>query len=322
MLNFCTLFDSVYLSRGMAMYESLQKHCNNFHLYVFAFDDACYRFFNSNKLPNITIISLQEFEDEELLAAKKTRSRGEYCWTCTPSTIRYILNHYHVDSCTYIDADLYFFSSPQVLINEIGDNSVMITEHRYTKEYDQTNTSGKYCVQFVLFKNDKRGQIVLEWWRNACLEWCYNRMEDGKFGDQKYLDDWCTRFEGVHELQHLGGGVAPWNMQQYTFFKEEGKTYGTEIASQSTFDVIFFHFHSLAFKSRHLFFFAPYYRRNGKSIYKYIFIPYIRQILLIRKKYTYIAQNETYQTEKIHAHYPFIERLYSICNFLLSKNKI
>ena len=217
MLNFCTLFDSVYLSRGMAMYESLQRNCTNFHLYIFAFDDVCYQFFYQRQFPNITVISLREFEDDKLLMVKQTRSRGEYCWTCTPATIMYVLNTYHVDSCTYVDADLYFFSSPQILLDEVGSDSILLTEHRYTAKYDQSATSGKYCVQFVYFKNDDKGRRALQWWRNACLKWCYNKQEDGKFGDQKYLDDWMTRFEGVHELQHLGGGVAPWNMQQYTF---------------------------------------------------------------------------------------------------------
>ena len=87
MLNFCTLFDSGYLSRGLAMYESLNRHCKDFHLYVFAFNDECFSVLKSLYLANMTVISLPEFEDEELLKVKPTRSRGEYCWTCSSSTI-------------------------------------------------------------------------------------------------------------------------------------------------------------------------------------------------------------------------------------------
>ena len=81
MMTFCTLFDSVYMSRGMAMYRSLCRQCENFHLYIFAFDDYCYDFFLCNNFKNVTVISLSEFEDQELLIAKENRTRGEYCWT-------------------------------------------------------------------------------------------------------------------------------------------------------------------------------------------------------------------------------------------------
>jgi hypothetical protein len=50
MLNFCTLFDSNYLSRGLALFESLKKTETNFHLYVVAFDNECYDYLkNLNK---------------------------------------------------------------------------------------------------------------------------------------------------------------------------------------------------------------------------------------------------------------------------------
>ena len=293
MLNFCTLFDSVYLSRGLAMYNSLSQHCKDFHLYVFAFNDECYSILQSLQLKNVTIISLSEFEDEELLKVKPIRTRAEYCWTCSSSTILYVLDHYKVDHCSYLDSDLYFFSSPQVLLDEMGTNSVLITPHRYTKQYDQSKKTGIYCVQFVTFKNNEQGRTVLEWWRNACLEWCYARYENGRFGDQKYLDYWPYLFEGVFVSQNLGGGVAPWNMQQYQFEQENGMIKGIELNTNKKFPVIFFHFHSFVFVSPDFFSPRPYYKRNDSSILL-LFKPYVKEIKQIRSKYPVIQTSELY----------------------------
>ena len=319
MMTFCTLFDSVYMSRGMAMYRSLCRQCENFHLYIFAFDDYCYDFFLCNNFKNVTVISLSEFEDQELLIAKENRTRGEYCWTCTPSIVLYVLDHYNVDSCTYIDADLFFFSSPQILIDEVGDSSVMITEHRYTKKYDQTKTSGKYCVQFVFFKNDKRARNVLQWWREACLEWCYNRQEDGKYGDQKYLDDWCVRFEGIHELQHLGGGVAPWNMQQYTFVSNKGRVYGIENRTKKTFNIVFYHYHALLFLSPVFFLFAAGYDKTIKGIYRFVFIPYNIEIQQIRREYPSINQKERFVKKEKWFHFSRFEKICCLWSLIVMK---
>jgi hypothetical protein len=240
---FCTLFDSHYFSRGVAMYESLASVCEDFHLYVFSFDDASLNALQSLKYAHMTVISLAEFEDDELLRVKPQRSIAEYCWTCTSSTILYVLKNYPVDQCTYLDADLFFFSSPAVLLKEMNEKSILITEHRYTAQYDKAKKSGTYCVQFISFKNDQHGMAALHWWRDRCLEWCYARLEDGKFGDQLYLEDWTRRFSGVHVLQHLGGGLAAWNIQQYNMTLQNGKPWGKEYSTGKEFPAVFYHFH-------------------------------------------------------------------------------
>ena len=172
--NYCTLFDSFYLTRGLALYESLKRYANNFHLYIFAFDRKAFEILEKLALKNVTVISLAEFEDDKLLEIKATRNQREYCWTCTPSTIKYCIENFMLDNCTYIDADLYFFANPNILIDEMLENnkSVMISEHRYTPKYNQTITSGKYCVQFMTFLNNSESMEVLNWWVEKCNDWC------------------------------------------------------------------------------------------------------------------------------------------------------
>jgi len=274
MYNFCTLFDTHYLSRGLTLYYSLVKHCEDFHLYIFAFNDTCFSLLNKLKLKNATIISLKEFEDEELLKVKPDRTIAEYCWTSTSSTILFVLEKYKVESCTYLDADLCFYSSPKPIFDELRDNSILLTEHRYTEQYNKKKKAGKYCVQFVTFKNDERGLKALRWWRERCLEWCFAYYEDGKFGDQLYLEDWTTRFEGVHVMQHLGGGLAAWNVQQYNFSLHDNKLIGKEKSSLNEFEVIFYHFHYLKFFSNGEVELGR--RYLSRDVHNYFYKPYIK----------------------------------------------
>lgn len=258
-LIFTTLFNSYYLPKGITMIESLSDHCDDFHLYVFAYDEKCYAYLQKQNYPNVTVLSLIQLEQyfPQLLDVKPSRMVTEYCWTTTAFTIKYCFENYNIDHCTYLDADLYFLANPRVLVEEMEDNDILITEHRYAPQYDQSYTSGKYCVQFLTARNNANGRRVIEWWKDACFEWCYNRDEDGKFGDQKYLDDWTTRFNGIHVLKHLGGGLAPWNVVQYDL---------------SQIDPVFYHFH---------------YFRSGKicRLYEYIFGPYKLQTEAIERFY-------------------------------------
>jgi hypothetical protein len=283
MLNFVTLFNSNYLSRGLLMYNSLHRYGLNFHLYVIAFDDITYNYFQKYPHENLTVISLTQFEDEKLLAIKSTRSAGEYCWTCTASTVLYAINTFKLDHCVYIDADMCFYSNPQSLFNEWGEKSVLITEHRYTPEYDQCEISGTYCVQFVGFKNDTDGMLALNYWRESCIDWCYARAENGKFGDQKYLDDWPIRFKNVHVLQHLGGGLAPWNMQQYNFRKENTKLIGKEISTGNEFEAVFFHFHGLKMYTDNIVSLTGETYEMNASVLELFYKPYVDSLIHISK---------------------------------------
>lgn len=225
------------------MYRSIEMHGNPFQLHVLCMDDVTYDVLGKLNLKNLNRIRLSDFETPELLKAKKDRTLAEYCWTCTASIIDYCLRITNAPQMTYVDSDLYFFSSPHFLVNELiqAGGSVSLTEHRYTQEYiKKSEQAGTYCVQFMTFKNDEYGKVALQWWIERCLEWCYARVEDGKFGDQKYLDDWLTRFQKVYVLRDFGAGIAPWNVQQ---FKIQKDTNG--LTCVNGHPLRFYHFHNL-----------------------------------------------------------------------------
>ncbi len=279
MLNFCTLFDSNYLSRGLALFESLKKTTTDFHLYVVAFDEECYDYLRKLNTKELTPVSLADFEDEKLKNVKPGRTTAEYCWTCTPSIILYCIQNFQLPSCTYVDADMIFYENPQILFDELNGKSILISEHRYTRDYDVSATHGIYCVQFMYFKNDQPGLHALTWWRDRCIEWCYAYLEDGKFGDQKYLDDWQERFPGVHVMQNQGGGLAPWNAQQYFIDDENGRIFLTNKQQGTRSPLIFYHFHGLKFYTDEKVACCDSLYELDKDVKSIIYFPYIRLLL-------------------------------------------
>lgn len=242
MMNFCTLFNSCYLQKGLATYLSLEKVAENFHLYVMAFDRECYDRLKSYHFKHLTVELLYDFETPELLAVKPTRNMAEYCWTCSAAITYHFLTKYQLPSITYLDADLYFINSPKVLFDEIGDASVGLSEHWFCYHNDR---AGRFCVQFVYFKNDEDGIKALEYWKNKCIEWCFARYEDGKYGDQTYIEDIYKKFNRVHVIQHRGCGLAMWNYKNYSFPNEK-----VLIFQGKEYPIIFFHFHGAKFINR------------------------------------------------------------------------
>jgi hypothetical protein len=243
MHHFCTYFDRNFLTKGLTLYRSLRSHSSrDFTFWVLCLDDFTHKTLTKLELLGLRPISMSEFEngDDELLNAKSNRSRVEYFFTCTPSLVLFVRRRNpEIETVTYMDADLFFFSDLEPIFSSFKSRSILIIPHRYPAEHRHLEQYGIYNVGLLSFRNDANGKECLEWWRARCLEWCYDRVEDGRFADQKYLDDWPQRFPNVMVLDHKGANLAPWNVFQYRVTQNDRHVL---IDGQ---ELIFYHFHRL-----------------------------------------------------------------------------
>jgi len=290
MRYFCTYFDHRYLPQGMALYHSLKEHCPSFHLWILCLSPEAYEILSRKSLDSVTLLRLEDVEngDDELLEAKNNRSLVEYYFTLSPTLPLYVLNHFtEVDIITYLDSDLYFFADPEPIFDEIGDNSVGIIAHRFPPRLKHKEVYGIYNVGWMSFRRDKNGLGCLEWYRDRCNEWCYDRVEEDRFADQKYLDRFEQLFQGVHVIQHKGANLAPWNVENYKITEKNGQIYADEQP------LIFFHFQGL--KKLTFFLYDPGfagYRTKFLSIVRNkIYFPYIKALEEIEYKFRVNARS-------------------------------
>jgi len=242
MYNFCTLFDQNYLLRGLTLYRSVAQHTPNFMFYVLCLDEKTYTTVSKLNQNNIQAIKLEEIEtwDTRLKQAKKNRSQVEYYFTLSPALPLFLLETYkEIEIITYLDADLFFYQSPESIYDELGEQSILIVEHRFSEHLSHKLIHGKFNVQYQSFRNDEQGKACLDRWHNQCLTWCYDRLENDKFADQKYLNEWPDLYENLVILQHKGAGLAPWNWSQYRIEIDNDEVYIDDN------HLIFYHFHGL-----------------------------------------------------------------------------
>lgn len=259
-IHFVTIFDRLFVAQGLALYHSLVRTKIDFTLWIICADSECHRILYNLRLANVSLLCLDILENRLLLAVKDKRSAREYFWTLTPWTIQWVFEaDRSVGTVTYVDADLYFLRSPQAILDEFirSDQSVLITQHSFSANYDQTATSGRYCVQFLSVKRFK-GENIIHWWRDKCLGWCYERHEDGLFGDQKYLEHFDSVFPGqVYTTGYDMRFQGPWNASTLPYS-----------------EAVVFHFHGLRMCKDNIFFLTEYIipRPTLESVY----VPYCR----------------------------------------------
>jgi hypothetical protein len=273
---YCTYFDRRYLTRGLALYRSLKRHVPEAELWVLALDQQTSAILEELELPELKVLTLATLEaaDRELAATRASRSTIEYYFTCTAPLLNYLLERLDPEEVvTYVDADLYFFSDPRTIFDELGSGSILLTEHRFPPELAHREIFGRYNVGLLCFRRNQTGLAAVRWWRERSIEWCYDRVEEGKFAEQRYLDQVPALFRETIVVQNPAAAVAPWN------WSTDGMTFSADRLLIGGEELITYHFHGLRPVTPWLYDLQlRYYGRMPRRLRRLLYGPYLSEI--------------------------------------------
>lgn len=273
--HFTTVVSSYYVYKFLAMQESLNQHCKNYQLFALCIDKQAYSILKRFNLKNVMLLKLSVLENDMLLAAKNSRNYHEYCWTLKPFILNYVMKVYKdTQYFAHLDSDLFFFSSPVQIINEAPMSSIFLTDHNNSDNFLHTyETSGIYNTGFVCCKNDSTSNLAVEWWLTKCLEKCciVADVQEGLYGDQRYVELWPKLFPDVHVVNSKGANVAQWNIEGFKINEISGKVY------VDNDNLIFYHFSGLSIISRNEFNLSTFFK-IGDNPARLIYMPYIKTL--------------------------------------------
>lgn len=237
---YVTHCDGNYVTRVVSLEDSLRKSGDSRTLYIIAHDQATRVQIESLKLKFSRVIELSQLERHypELRIAKMNRSRIEYIFCLTPFVISYAHLISGSPMVTYLDADLYFFKSPEYAMEGFSDHAnVSIIEHDFHPKFLYLREYGTFNVGWMTFRMQKDGNSTLDWWKSACIESTSTSVSKEVYADQKYLDEFSSQSNETEVNKKEGLNIAPWNIEHFL----EKNACEKEALS----NLVFFHFSGL-----------------------------------------------------------------------------
>jgi len=286
---YATVVSLEHVTMGLALAKLLNSF--NKKLSVFCIDKDAASILLENKFDNLEVFAPSDFEDESLKTVKHSRSKSEYCWTCKPYILNYLLKRFpELDWAVYLDSDMMIFNDPDLVLPKEED--VLLTPHNFSKEFKSfENDVGDFNAGYAAFKNNKNGLMAVSWWRNRCLEDCSAKPKNGFYGDQVYLDKLDKKFSFVKKNIHPGLNAAPWNILNKKISLEDG------ILSIGDAPMIIYHMQGLQFNNFGLINLYDGEIKIKKELKDLVYKPYLNNVMKVFN----LVDSQTYK--------PIIKRL-------------
>lgn len=182
------------------------------------------------------------------IKAKYRQKMDKLRWACKPLYINELIRRGY-EKVIYVDNDIFFYSSPQQIIDSLSENNILLTPHFYSASpiHDQNWLEANYRVGLYnagFIGVNKNAVDAMEWWASCCLYNVKKSAWRGLFDDQKYLDLIPIIYPKVSIAKHPGYNLAGWNMHRYEYSLQEDN----QVIINREQPVVFVHFAKMTFQ--------------------------------------------------------------------------
>ena len=179
--------------------------------------------------------------------------------TCIkPSYFKYLISkNDNLSTIIYFDPDIKIFNLLDSIEKELETNDILLTPHiLHPIGVDQLFPSenlflnyGIYNLGFIALNAKNNNSIdLLNWWEDKTMKMGYNRVCEGLFVDQLWINLVPIFFDKVKVMKEYGFNVAPWNLHERNEIKKINNQYYMKDKSK----LVFFHFSAYDFKNTKL----------------------------------------------------------------------
>lgn len=289
-----TICSNNYLAQAKTLGDSLFEKNPDYKFIIGLCDklseDIDYSFFE-----NIEIIPVSQLDIYCFDNIIKKYNIIELNTSIKPSFFKYLIRRYdNPEMIMYFDPDIQIFDKLNLLEKYLEEYDVLITPHiLHPISVDDFSPSenlflnyGIYNLGFLaLNPNGENAIKLLDWWEDKTLKIGFDRVSDGLFVDQLWINLAPIFFNKVKVLKEYGFNVAPWNLHERNSIHKVNDDYVLEDNSK----LVFYHFSSYNFAKPELFS-KGYNRYNSIIIRKEVYELYNEyHIKLIKNKIAFFS---------------------------------
>lgn len=246
-----------YIGLANVLKDSIKSYYDNFDFFIFVADELPTNFTVSEKV--IEFKQLNLFTNEKWIECAFKYTVTEFCTLLKPYAFQYLFSKQY-EKILYFDPDIAFFSSAELLFNNLTESLIELTPHFITtpkndisKRFeDEVRFSGIFNLGFLGLRASEKTLQMLDWWGDNLLDKGFADFPTFQFTDQKWMDFMPLFFHGKElcVLEHLGCNIAPWNFFERKVIKNNENLLFVSDRNNATDmqPVIFVHFSGFNYK--------------------------------------------------------------------------